>query len=403
MVDYRRVNQRTERAVYFVRNQEEIVTSCAGSVYLTLVDACKGFNQIVNTERARQMLAILARSGQYLPRCLTFGPTNGPEDFAFATDRVFAPGEGRRRFFCDNWQIYADDITIRTGRVLSGVLYTDEEYRSKIDAAKKRKEEQENSEYSDHAQMVSLEEALRALGFAKKGKEKPGAAEPADKKKKASSQVESRETTEGERSATGLCDHAASFQSPIAHAARASEEDGAPPPPAVPDLEWSGLEDSEPMSRLQPWEIESLLVSEAAAMVARFPDVGDWEIIRRILQDSGPAGRLARRFPDRGGVVSRILVTAMGDRPNDDDYLFQSVFLPWSCRRCWEAIAQSWWICPLCNRERVAQRTQDVIPRGWDVLNWSCSACGTFWPAELCRCLHCGTSRTLPTRLYAGI
>ena len=105
VVDYRRVNQRTERAVYFVRNQEEIVTSCAGSVYLTLVDACKGFNQIVNTERARQMLAILARSGQYLPRCLTFGPTNGPEDFAFATDRVFAPGEGRRRFFCDNWQI----------------------------------------------------------------------------------------------------------------------------------------------------------------------------------------------------------------------------------------------------------------------------------------------------------
>ena len=130
------------------------MTSCAGSVYLTLVDACKGFNQIVNTERARQMLAILARSGQYLPRCLTFGPTNGPEDFAFATDRVFARGEGRRRFFCDNWEIYADDITIRTGRVLSGVLYTDEEYRTKVDAAKKRKEEQENSEYSDHAQMA---------------------------------------------------------------------------------------------------------------------------------------------------------------------------------------------------------------------------------------------------------
>ena len=32
------------------------------------------------------MLAILARSGQYLPRCLTFGPHNGPEDFGFATD-----------------------------------------------------------------------------------------------------------------------------------------------------------------------------------------------------------------------------------------------------------------------------------------------------------------------------
>merc|ERR1711933_703720 len=113
---------------------------------ITFVDACEGFNQVANARRAREILAILARSGQYLPVCLTFGPTNGPEDFAFATDRVFAPGEGRRRFFCDNWQTYADDITIRTGRVLSGVLYTDEEYRTKVAAAKMRREEMENSE-----------------------------------------------------------------------------------------------------------------------------------------------------------------------------------------------------------------------------------------------------------------
>ena len=73
--------------------------ACAGSVFLTLVDACKGFNQIVNTDRARQMLAILARSGQFLPRCLTCGPSNGPEDFAYATDRVYSPGVGRRRCF----------------------------------------------------------------------------------------------------------------------------------------------------------------------------------------------------------------------------------------------------------------------------------------------------------------
>ena len=89
----------------------------------------------MNTERARQTLAVLARSGQYLQRRLTFGPTNGIEDFAFATDRAFAPGECRRGFFCDNWQIYADDITIRTGPVLSQALCTDEQYRTKVDAA----------------------------------------------------------------------------------------------------------------------------------------------------------------------------------------------------------------------------------------------------------------------------
>ena len=65
VVDYRRVNARTERAVYCVRSQDGIITACAGSVFLTLVDACKSFYQIVNTDRARQMLALalFARSG----------------------------------------------------------------------------------------------------------------------------------------------------------------------------------------------------------------------------------------------------------------------------------------------------------------------------------------------------
>ena len=114
VVDYRRVNARILRAVYCVRNADAVVHEVAGSMWMSLVDACKGFNQVANTRRAREMLAILARSGQYLPVCLTFGPTNGPEDFAFATDRVFAPGRGRKMRFCTNWQIYADDITVRS-------------------------------------------------------------------------------------------------------------------------------------------------------------------------------------------------------------------------------------------------------------------------------------------------
>ena len=69
VVDYRRVNKRTLRAVYYVRSADNVVREVAGSALMTLLDACKGFNQIANTERARKMLAILARSGQYLPRC----------------------------------------------------------------------------------------------------------------------------------------------------------------------------------------------------------------------------------------------------------------------------------------------------------------------------------------------
>eukprot|EP00969_Alexandrium_andersonii_P302335 13364294-Alexandrium_andersonii.AAC.1 len=38
------------------------------------------------------MLAILARSGHLLPRCLTFGPRKGPGDFCYVIDRRYSPG-----------------------------------------------------------------------------------------------------------------------------------------------------------------------------------------------------------------------------------------------------------------------------------------------------------------------
>ena len=103
----------------------------------------------------QSLFAILARSGQFLPVCLTFGPTNGPEDFAFATDRVYAPGRGRKMRFCTNWQIYADDITIRTGRWLDGVYHTDDERTART------REAQAN----EQASQPLLDEAFKALGF----------------------------------------------------------------------------------------------------------------------------------------------------------------------------------------------------------------------------------------------
>ena len=141
--------------MYFVRSADGVVQEVAGSMWMTLVDACKGFNQVANTRRAREVLAILARSGQYLPVCLTFGPTNGPEDFAFATDRVFSPGRGRKMRFCTNWQIYADDITVRSGRWLNGTYYTDSEHTERIRTATKTEKTDNNV----------LDSAFKALGF----------------------------------------------------------------------------------------------------------------------------------------------------------------------------------------------------------------------------------------------
>ena len=50
VVDYRRVNARTLRAVYFVRKASDVSSDAMGSVFLTLLDAVTGFNQLVNTE-----------------------------------------------------------------------------------------------------------------------------------------------------------------------------------------------------------------------------------------------------------------------------------------------------------------------------------------------------------------
>jgi hypothetical protein len=159
VVDYRRVNQRTARALYYVRRADDIKQECAGSLWYTFLDACSGFNQLPNTERARTMLAIISRSGQYLPRCLTFGPHNGPEDFSYAVDRIFSPASGSaKRRFCQEWHAYADDITIRTGRLVDGVAMTDTEHSDRV-----RKATEKNKAASS---IQSAQDALEQCGYA---------------------------------------------------------------------------------------------------------------------------------------------------------------------------------------------------------------------------------------------
>ena len=120
VVDYRRVNARVKRSTYYCRRGTDVLAAAVGSVWYTFVDAVSGFNQIRNTKRAREVLAIVARSGKYLPVGLTFGPVNGPDDFNFVVDRAYAPGRGSRLRFTKEWIAYVDDLTVRSGRVIDG-------------------------------------------------------------------------------------------------------------------------------------------------------------------------------------------------------------------------------------------------------------------------------------------
>ena len=105
VVDYRRVNARVQRSRYYCHRSTGVLAAAVGSVWYTFADAVSRFNQIRNTKRAREVLAIVARSGKYLPVGLTFGPVNGPDDF-----NLF-------------WVAYVADLTVRTGRVVDGHLH----------------------------------------------------------------------------------------------------------------------------------------------------------------------------------------------------------------------------------------------------------------------------------------
>ena len=67
-------------------------------------DLKEGFNQVDNEPETAKKMAVLTASGTWLPRGLTFGPTNGPEDFQELVFLVFA-----RRLYSE-WYLFLDDL-----------------------------------------------------------------------------------------------------------------------------------------------------------------------------------------------------------------------------------------------------------------------------------------------------
>ena len=110
VVDYRALNRVTVRKVFLIPNSDYIKTCVSGSRYISVGDLKEGFNQVDTTAEAAQKLAVLVASGCYLPRGLTFGPTNGPEDFQDLVFNCFS-----RRLYRE-WFLFLDDLSVATGR-----------------------------------------------------------------------------------------------------------------------------------------------------------------------------------------------------------------------------------------------------------------------------------------------
>ena len=110
VVDYRGLNKVTLRRYFIIPNADALKSTVAGSKYISVGDLKEGFNQVDNEPETAQKMAVLAASGSYLPRGLTFGPTNGPEDFQELVFMIF----GKKLY--TEWFLFLDDLTVATGR-----------------------------------------------------------------------------------------------------------------------------------------------------------------------------------------------------------------------------------------------------------------------------------------------
>ena len=120
VVDFRRVNKTLVKAVCFIRRGDTTKSALCGSMFVTLGDGAKGFNLAKNTELAASVLAVLSESGCRLANVLQLGPVNGPFDFSFIMDELFALSPEHRRRLGRTWINYIDDWALRSGRFLEG-------------------------------------------------------------------------------------------------------------------------------------------------------------------------------------------------------------------------------------------------------------------------------------------
>ena len=109
VVDYRGLNRVTVRKVFLIPNSDYIKGCVAGSRFISVGDLKEGFNQVDNAPDTATKMAVLTASGCYLPKGLTFGPTNGPEDFQDLVFNIFS-----RRLYRE-WYLFLDDLSVATG------------------------------------------------------------------------------------------------------------------------------------------------------------------------------------------------------------------------------------------------------------------------------------------------
>ena len=88
VVDDRVVNSRLQLSVYYVRRCSDVEGELMGRAFLSAADGAREYDLLLNTARAKEVLAALADSGCYLPEVLQIEPSSGPFDYQYCTDEL---------------------------------------------------------------------------------------------------------------------------------------------------------------------------------------------------------------------------------------------------------------------------------------------------------------------------
>ena len=110
-IDYRGVNDRTEKDAYPIPNIDEIFDCLNGAVVFTTMDLYSGYHQIKMEEDSIEMTTFTTRFGNYQFKVMPFGLTGAPATFQREMNRILFPLIGNCVFnFIDDILIFSKSI-----------------------------------------------------------------------------------------------------------------------------------------------------------------------------------------------------------------------------------------------------------------------------------------------------
>eukprot|EP00833_Pecoramyces_ruminatium_P008020 jgi/Orpsp1_1/1182052/evm.model.c7180000079679.1 len=94
-IDYRKVNDVTEKDSYSIPYIDEIFDSLHGAKYFTTIDLYSGYHQILMDEESVEITTFTTKYGNYQFKVMPFGLTGAPSTFQREMNRILFPLIGK--------------------------------------------------------------------------------------------------------------------------------------------------------------------------------------------------------------------------------------------------------------------------------------------------------------------